>query len=31
MAGLLFGYAISIMGAIYLIVAIGAWGMESTG
>lgn len=31
MAGLIFGYALSIAGGIYLLVAIGGWAMESTG
>jgi len=30
MAGLIFSYALSVAGALYLIIAIGGWAMEPT-
>jgi hypothetical protein len=30
-AGMIFGYALSVAGAVYLIVAIGGWAIEPAG
>jgi len=31
MAGFIFGYAVTIAGLLYFVVAVGGWSLESTG